>query len=69
MSILRTLTALAATKPGQDAGDDAMAAWLEAKADLHHAIARHGGPDAGKARQLAEASRRRAAALRGNQCP
>lgn len=64
MSILRTLTTLSATKPHADADGETKAAWLDAKAALHSDIAGQGGPDAAKARQLAEASRRRAAALR-----
>ncbi|MGW4099161.1 MULTISPECIES: hypothetical protein [unclassified Mycobacterium] len=64
MSILRTLTTLSVTKPCSDADGEALAAWLDAKADLHSTIAGHGGPDAGRAHQLAEATRRRAAALR-----
>lgn len=64
MSILRTLTTLSLTKPSRDADRAVLAAWLDAKADMHTLIADQGGPEAHRARQLAAAARQRAAELR-----
>ncbi|ORA32821.1 hypothetical protein [Mycobacterium aquaticum] len=67
MSILRTLTALAATRPSLTADNEEKAVWLERKAALLSAIAAHGGLDVARAQHLIDASLSRADNLRREQ--
>jgi hypothetical protein len=66
IEVLRALTALSLHRPQAETDHETWAAWYDAKALLHYSVANEGGPDADKARRLAEEATHRAASLRAH---
>ena len=65
MNVVSEMTALAITRPRQDASAQVRADWYAAKSLLHEYLAREGGPDSVKAHALAASAWTRSLQLRG----
>ncbi|MBF6339184.1 hypothetical protein IU450_25300 [Nocardia abscessus] len=65
MNVLIEMTALCLTRPAHGADTESLAAWYAAKARLHEHLARQGGPDSARERELAAAAKRHSLRLAG----